>query len=298
MTIQQLQYLLEVYKAGSFSLAAEKLYITQSAISNAVISLEKEIGAPIFIRGRNKLVTTPRGEDVIRHAQRACENIEQISVSNKDWKKSVRVGSVSFSPAHNAFMRLLEENRGREDVEFSFTDTSTGDFLKRLQNYELDIVLFFNITSYTMGRLERVKNSDLHHEILCTSPAMISLSPKHPLYNKPQIEPQDLSKYKMLVNSAGGLANVRTLGAYLPIRNNLIYVDGHRLRQRVLDEGHAFSVARKPMRDERIENRRYIPVKGMSYTIYYVTNPKYPHAEELDRYIELLKEEVKLQSEY
>ena len=37
MTFQQLQYLLEVHKAGSFSQAAKNLYITQSAISNAII---------------------------------------------------------------------------------------------------------------------------------------------------------------------------------------------------------------------------------------------------------------------
>ena len=63
MTIQQLTYLLEVYKAGSFSVAAKNLFITQSAISNAVIALEKEIDSPIFIRSKKGLVPTNRNPE-------------------------------------------------------------------------------------------------------------------------------------------------------------------------------------------------------------------------------------------
>ena len=68
MTIQQLTYLLEVHKAGSFSIAAKNLYITQSAISNAIIGLEKEIGSPIFVRSKKGLIPTPRVIDVITQA--------------------------------------------------------------------------------------------------------------------------------------------------------------------------------------------------------------------------------------
>ena len=40
MTIQQLSYLLEVHQTGSFSAAAKNLIISQSAVSNAVLTLE------------------------------------------------------------------------------------------------------------------------------------------------------------------------------------------------------------------------------------------------------------------
>lgn len=48
MTFQQLQYLLEVNRTGSFTAAAKNLYVTQSSVSNAITTLENEIGTPIL----------------------------------------------------------------------------------------------------------------------------------------------------------------------------------------------------------------------------------------------------------
>ena len=120
MTIQQLTYLLEVHKTGSISAAAKNLIISQSAVSNAVLTLEKEIGAPIFIRGQNGLTLTTQGEDVIRHAKRICESVQHLTGKKEERKKSVRVGCSNFDPANQAFVRLLEECQDVSDIEFSF----------------------------------------------------------------------------------------------------------------------------------------------------------------------------------
>lgn len=293
MTIQQLTYLLEVHKAGSFSVAAKNLFITQSAISNAIISLEKEIGAPIFVRSKSGLSPTPRGVAVIEHAKRACESIELIASSKTLGKKTVRIGCNSYAPANNAFLRLLDENRGRTDIEFSFEDSRRGDYLDRLLNAELDIVFFHNIASYTPGRLENVKKHNLHYEILDTIPAVVGIGPKHPLYDIPNFDIRELSKYKLVQSTTGGIASVKSIGAYLPVRKeNILLVCSRPLRQKVLEEGHAFTVMRKPANPDPEDKLRYIPVEGLNYTIYYVTNPRYSHCEEFDRFLMLLKEEV------
>ena len=82
MTFQQLTYLLEVQKVGSFSQAAKNLFVTQSAVSNAILSLEKEVGEPIFIRSQYGLAPTPRGVEVIRHAERICDSMRQITAKD------------------------------------------------------------------------------------------------------------------------------------------------------------------------------------------------------------------------
>lgn len=293
MTIQQLTYLLEVYKAGSFSVAAKNLYITQSAISNAVIGLEREIGSPIFVRSKKGLVPTNRGLDVINNAKRVCECIDQISSPKLPEKKSVRIGCVGYSPACDAFMRLLNEYRGRDDIEFSFIDTRTGDYLEKLLHHELDIVLFRNVTSYRMTRLEKVQKYNLDYEILCVAPAVIGVGPKHPLYKKAEINVRDLSKYRFLESSTGSLSALKTLGAYVPIhKENSMRVDGNNLRKKILHEGHAFEIRSLPGKLDPDDQLRYIPIKGLSYTIYYVTNPDRTHTQELDRFIALLKEEA------
>ena len=47
MTIQQLQYILEVHRTGSISKAANNLYLAQPNLSNAIRSLEQELGFPV-----------------------------------------------------------------------------------------------------------------------------------------------------------------------------------------------------------------------------------------------------------
>ena len=65
MTIQQLQYVLEVYRAGSVSQAAKNLFVGQSSVSVSITNLEKELGYPIFTRSKNGVALTPQGRDVV-----------------------------------------------------------------------------------------------------------------------------------------------------------------------------------------------------------------------------------------
>ena len=61
MTFQQLQHLLAVHRTGSFSLAAKEMFVSQSAVSNAISGLEQELGCRIFVRSAHGLSLTPEG---------------------------------------------------------------------------------------------------------------------------------------------------------------------------------------------------------------------------------------------
>ncbi|MGG1252000.1 LysR family transcriptional regulator [Brevibacillus agri] len=58
MTLTQLQILVAAAKAGSFTRAAEEIGFTQSAVSQMIQSLEKELGVSLFHRSRNGIVPT------------------------------------------------------------------------------------------------------------------------------------------------------------------------------------------------------------------------------------------------
>ena len=292
MTIQQLTYLLEVYKTGSFSAAAKNLIISQSAVSNAVLSLEKEIGAQIFTRGQNGLTVTVQGEDVIHHAKRICDSAQHLTGKKGERKKSVRVCCANFGPANRAFVRRLEENCDATDIEFSIEDGRGGDGLKRLVNYELDIALFINFSSYNPpARMETIKDQELDHQILATIPAAVSIGSKHPLYNNAQISMQELQHSKLLITSRGSIANI--LPAYLPVKkSNTLVAQGYNVRQMILNAGQAFQVQHLPAPAFQQEGLRYIPIEGLNYVVYMVTNPQNPLCAEAKRFVELLKEEL------
>jgi LysR family transcriptional regulator, transcription activator of glutamate synthase operon len=67
--IKQVQYFLAVVENGSFSTAAEELYISQSSLSKQMISLEKELGCPLFDRSRRKIALTEAGQVFLQHAE-------------------------------------------------------------------------------------------------------------------------------------------------------------------------------------------------------------------------------------
>lgn len=293
MTLQQLQYLLEVKKAGSFSQAAKNLYITQSAISNAIIGLEKEIGEPIFIRSQYGLSMTPRGEEVLRHAERICESMQKITNNIPSQKKALRIGCGNYPPVANAYIRMLKEYQDNPDKEFALQDARAGGFVKRVLNNELDIAFYFKLTSYSEGTKDSLEQEGLEYEEYAVLPSVVSIGPKHPLYSKEVITMNDFRPYPLLDTSKSGVSNARILSAYIPTsKNNLVLASGLTVRRKILEEGLAYQITHLPAEEDRIPGFRYIPIEGLSHTFYAITNPKYPRSQELEKFIAYLKEEI------
>ncbi|MBF6180041.1 LysR family transcriptional regulator [Nocardia otitidiscaviarum] len=73
MQLRQLEYLVTIWDAGSFSAAAAQLYQSQPSLSQQIRALEKELGLELFERGRHGLSLTPAGRALLPHARRVLE---------------------------------------------------------------------------------------------------------------------------------------------------------------------------------------------------------------------------------
>ena len=74
---------IEVVKSGSFTKAADKLCLTQPAVSNQIKAIENEFEVKIFDRKMRALTLTPEGEILYKYAQR----MEMLSVILQKMKK-------------------------------------------------------------------------------------------------------------------------------------------------------------------------------------------------------------------
>ncbi len=84
MRLEQLQYFEKVYKEKSMVRAAEKLFISQPALSIAISNLEKELGVTLFERTRNGIVPTTFGEKLIEPVCEIQKNLDSIyAIINK-----------------------------------------------------------------------------------------------------------------------------------------------------------------------------------------------------------------------
>ncbi len=78
--LKQLEAFAAVVENGSFTAAADKLYLAQSTISGHVAAMEKDIGVPLIVRtGKRKIILTEEGRRVYAHAKAILQSCDQLS---------------------------------------------------------------------------------------------------------------------------------------------------------------------------------------------------------------------------
>ena len=78
MNLKRLQAFRAVYETGSVTAAAQRLHMTQPAVSRLISDLEKELGLQLFARQRQRLVRTEEGRSFFHEAERALAALDQV----------------------------------------------------------------------------------------------------------------------------------------------------------------------------------------------------------------------------
>lgn len=68
MDTDHLKTFLEVYRTRHFGQAAKNLFLSQSAVSARIHTLDEQLGTPLFTRARNAIDLTPAGHRLLSHA--------------------------------------------------------------------------------------------------------------------------------------------------------------------------------------------------------------------------------------
>ena len=79
MELTQLRYVLQLASTSNFSKAADRLYITQPALSQQINVLEEELGLKLFRRTTRKVTLTETGEEFVRGAREVLDRVEELS---------------------------------------------------------------------------------------------------------------------------------------------------------------------------------------------------------------------------
>ncbi|UVJ42310.1 LysR substrate-binding domain-containing protein [Pseudomonas sp. LS1212] len=90
-SLQALQALVEVADSGSFTQAAQKLCLTQSAVSRQIQQLESHFGVPMFVRSSRSIRLTPEGEQVLGSARSILEQLKNLEDRLSPQKRPFRI---------------------------------------------------------------------------------------------------------------------------------------------------------------------------------------------------------------
>ena len=105
---RQLQYVIALSRVRNFSAVAEKLNISQPALSKQILSLEKELGVKLFDISENPLSLTPAGEEFIRQAQELLYQEDQLKRSMEQFR-SGEAGRLTIGISPFRSMYLLSD---------------------------------------------------------------------------------------------------------------------------------------------------------------------------------------------
>ena len=70
MTEQQMNYMIALVEEGSFSKAANRLFVSQPSISQLIKKIELQLGTPLIERGHREIILTPAGESFYNTAKK------------------------------------------------------------------------------------------------------------------------------------------------------------------------------------------------------------------------------------
>ena len=136
--------ILAVAELKNFTRAAEKLGITQPAISHHISSLEEELGVKLFIRQKGEFHPTEECETVIRYAKRLRAINEKMLSDIRDHKRQLtrlRVG-ITHTAESNLIAEVLAKYSGSESgVSVTITTDTIKNLYEKIENYELDLAV-------------------------------------------------------------------------------------------------------------------------------------------------------------
>jgi DNA-binding transcriptional LysR family regulator len=145
MNLRHLEHWLALADTGSFSRAAEKLHITQSALSRSIQALEEDLGGPLVDRVGKKNELTPLGRSVLERARRIVHEAQELkqgaALLQQGGLGALRVGLGSGPGAMLMTPWLVFMAQHHPTVKVTVSRGSTELQLTQLRERQLDALV-------------------------------------------------------------------------------------------------------------------------------------------------------------
>jgi len=211
-SLRQLQYFVGVCEQGTVSGAAQKLSISQSAVTEAIKDLESDLGVSLFERHSRGLNMTHRGQQFLRHATTILANVSNARQAFQDADDTVsgdlHLGVTSLVAGYVLSDILARYRRAYPEVQVTAIEDN-GEYLEHLLiGGELDVAV--TIISNLRDRMA------LQAEILEVSPYRLWLPLGHRLSGLESISLADVSSEPLIMLTVDEIeeATVKLLGAF------------------------------------------------------------------------------------
>jgi DNA-binding transcriptional LysR family regulator len=187
MELRNLYYFLQLCEDGNYSLAANKLYITQQALSKSIKGLENELGAALFVKSPTGVSLTPYGKavypvckEMIHHVDIGMQKIRTIS---PDGLVPIRL-AISYQSADSLSFTLLEDfHTMHPDIPVLSDAMEDLPAEEAVLSGNADFVLSVGVPR---------DSGFFHYDRIRQMPLCVMVGPEHPFYEKEKLNIEDL----------------------------------------------------------------------------------------------------------
>lgn len=198
MELRQLRYLDAVARHRSFTQAALDLHVAQSALSQQVGRLERELGVELLRRTTRRVEVTEAGELVLARARRVLGEVDGVGADLDSLRGLVRGtlrfgGLLSFGPVHPAAL-IAEFSRAHPGLAITVREDVASTLLGQLRDGGLDLVMAL-VDPDTVDGLDGVRLLD--EELALIAPL------DHPLARARRVRVERLADEPLIAYAAG-----------------------------------------------------------------------------------------------
>lgn len=195
-TLHQFKVFEATARHGSFTRAAEELYLTQPTVSMQVKQLTKALGLPLFEQVGKRLYLTDAGRELYATCHDIFEKLDQLEMRVADLKgmKQGRLKLAVITTAKYFVPRLLGPFCQRyPGIDVSLIVTNHERAIDRLMNNQDDL--------YVMSQLP--ENIDIEVHPFLDNPLVVMAPKNHPLAREKNISLERLSKEPFIMRESG-----------------------------------------------------------------------------------------------
>ncbi len=192
MDIRHLEIFVRCAELGSMSRAAETLYTTQPSVSYAVSALERELGANLFIRSGRGLRLTETGKQVYDQALNVLKSVAVMDAAAQAGQGPVlSLATVPSTAMADLFVRFFSKPE-HHGAHCRYLEGSVDQIVEWVSSRTAEAGFLLVPEGKLPGLGYVLNRSRLRFRSFLTADMVVSVGPKHPLYNAGCVSPEQL----------------------------------------------------------------------------------------------------------
>ena len=200
MNLNQLEYFVSAAEHLNFTRAAKQCYISQTAMTQQMQALEKNLGVKLFIRDKHRIELTPAGNVYLKEARailkRSDEAMRLARMASTGTDGEITIGFVSGFGQSDCYEILRGFHESFPNIKIKLYRNTLSGLIEAMHNGDCDV-------AFAVQPIQR-NDENMNHLFLKSYPLFAAMSRTNPLSDRTKIECKDLREEQFIIMQPPG----------------------------------------------------------------------------------------------